>query len=166
MTWSYDIANLSAVSSSTLPLTKVRLLIGDTTQTLQLMSDEEIEHVIGTRTSLNYVAADLCDLLAAKFAVQVNTDNSELRVSAAARHKHYMALADRYRRNGPGDLPGGEADGGMVAEGYAGGTSKVANQALADNTDNVLPPAGVGQDDYPGNSGYDDNDDDAYDYFR
>ena len=44
--------------------------------------------------------------------------------------------------------PGGIGAGIILGGTYAGGTSVTANDALIDDTDNVLPPAGVAQDDY------------------
>lgn len=160
MTWTYDTSLLSAASSSTTSMTKVRLLTGDTDTTRQQMQDEEIYFVLSVQPVINYAAADVADLLSAKYAFQINSENSELRVSAAARHKHYLDLAKRLRSMGPGDTPGGESAGAILAGGYAGGISTLANDNLRDNADNVLPPAAVGGDDYPTYS------DDPADYFR
>ena len=57
-------------------------------------------------------------------------------------------LAKRMRANGPGSTPGGIGAGIILGGTYAGGTSVAANDALIEDTDNVLPPAGVAQDDY------------------
>jgi hypothetical protein len=149
MTWTYSLSLLTA-TGVTAQMTRVRLLVGDTDSGRQQLQDEEIYFVLVNQTATNYAAADCSDLLAAKYAFQVNTENSELRVSAAARHKHYVDLAKRLRANGPGEVPGGVGAGSIVAEGYAGGTSVSANESLAGNTDNVLPPFYVGQDDFPG----------------
>lgn len=159
MTWTY-IPQLLTSTATTASLMKVRLLIGDTDTTRQQLQDEEIYFVLGEQTAINYASADCADLLSAKYAFLVNTENSELRVSAAARHKQYADLAKRLRANGPGSTPGGEAAGANLATGYAGGISRVANEALDADTDNVLPSVGIGQDDFPGTASSD-----ADDYF-
>lgn len=149
MTWTY-IPQLLTSTATPASLMRVRLLIGDTDTNRQQLQDEEVYFVLGEQTAINYAAADCADLLSAKYAFLVNTENSELRISAAARHKHYMDLAKRLRSNGPGSTPGGESAGAILAGGYGGGISDLANEALRDNSDNILPSAAVGQDDYPG----------------
>lgn len=148
MTWTYDVSVLST-ATTTADRMKVRLLIGDTDTSRQQLQDEEVDFILSVQTVVTYAAADCADLLAAKYAFQVNTENSLLRISAAARHKHYADLAKRLRANGPGETPGGEGAGSILATGYAGGISDTANQTLRDNDDNILPPVAVGQDDFP-----------------
>lgn len=148
MTWTYTTAWLSGASSSTTSMTQVRLLIGDTDVTRQQLQDEEILFVLTAQPTVNYAAADCADLLSAKYAFLVSSENSELRITAAARHKHYADLAGRLRKNGPGTTPGGEGAGLYLAGVYAGGTSRRANEAL-DNGDNVASPFSVGMDDLP-----------------
>lgn len=143
MTWTYNAASLSASD-----LYKVRLAIGDTDSTRQQLQDEEIQFVLDTETIVTLAAAACCDMLAAKYGFQVNTENSELRVSAAARHKHYLELADRLRRF-PGDIPGGTGGGTYEASAYAGGTSVAAKEDLEADTDLVPSSFSVGQDDNP-----------------
>jgi hypothetical protein len=140
-------------------MTQVRLLVGDTMSTDQQLQDEEIYFILGYQTTTNYAAADCADLISAKYARQINTENSLLRVSAAARHKHYADLAVRLRKNGPGVVPGGENAGLLLGEVYAGGTSHLANEALIDDADNVVSDVAKGLDDYPENA------EDAEDYF-
>lgn len=148
MTWTY-IPQLLTSAATVSSLMKVRLIVGDTDTTRQQLQDEEIYFVLSAQPVVNYAAADCADLLSAKYAFQVNTENSLLRISAAARHKHYSDLAKRLRAAGPGSTPGGEGAGSLLATGYAGGISEMANENLRDNDDNVLPPASVGQDDFP-----------------
>jgi hypothetical protein len=148
VTWTYDATILSTATTASDRM-KVRLLIGDTDTSRQQLQDEEVDFILSVQTVVTYAAADCADLLAAKYAFQVNTENSLLRISAAARHKHYADLAKRLRANGPGETPGGEGAGSILATGYAGGISDTANQTLRDNDDNILPPVAVGQDDFP-----------------
>lgn len=152
MTWTYTPGWLSQVSSTSVSMTQVRLLVGDTDTLDQQLQDEEIYFVLSVQGAVNYAAAECADLLASKYARQINTENSLLRASAAERHKHYVNMAKRLRSNGPGTLPGGENAGLPLGGVYAGGTSKSANDALLDNSDNIAADVAVGQDDYPENS--------------
>lgn len=143
MTWTYNASSLSLSD-----LYKVRLLIGDVDSARQQLQDEEIDWVLTEQTVVSYAAAACCDLLASKYAFLVNTENSELRVSAAARHKHYQELADRLRK-GAGSLPGGDGSGVMVADIYAGGALVSEKEALEQDTDVNPPTFARGQDDNP-----------------
>ena len=143
-------------------MTPVRLLVGDTDDRDQQLQDEEIYFVLTQQETVNYAAAECADLLASKYARQINTENSLLRATAADRHKHYVAMAKRLRSNGPGTLPGGENAGMPLGGAYAGGTSKIANDLLLDNTDNIAADVAVGQDDYPENTSDIENPDDYF----
>jgi len=147
MTWTYSLSLLTT-SGVTSQMHRVRLLIGDTDSSRQQLQDEEIYFTLSQQTATNYAAADCADLLSAKYAFQVNTENSELRISAAARHKHYADLAKRLRSAGPGETPSGVGAGVVVAEPFAGGISVTQNENTASDSDNVLPPFAVGQDDF------------------
>ena len=136
-------------SGATSNMMKVRYLVGDTEETRPQLQDEEIYFVLNAQPVVTYAAAAVCDTLAAKYAFLVNTNNSDLRVSAAARHKHYMDLADRLRKLGPGDIPGLHG-GSILAEGYAGGVLKDQAQSLTGDSNNNLPPFSIGMDDLPG----------------
>lgn len=142
MTWSY---NTSSVASSS--LYKCRLLVGDVETSRQQLQDEEINWVLSQSESVMMAAAGCCDLLAAKYLFQVNTENSELRISAEMRHKHYLAMADRYRKGGTGEVPG---DGNIVASGmYVGGAVISEKQNLQTDSDLVTPVFDLGMDDNP-----------------
>lgn len=153
MTWTYDQTLLSA-TSTTGSLMKVRLIIGDNQSTRPQLSDEEIYFVLGEESSPTMAAAVGCDLLAAKYAFLVNTENSELRVSAAARHKHYLALADRLRAAGPGDVPGDSTV--IAADMYVGGAIKSQTAERVADSDLLEPVFRIGQDDLepPSDSGF------------
>ena len=63
MTFTYNIAQLDT------PLAKVRLEVGDTDTDDQLFQDEEIQVKLAERAdNVLLTAADLCDILAARFA--------------------------------------------------------------------------------------------------
>lgn len=142
MAWTYNAAALATSARD-----RVRFFIGDVDSTRQQLQDEEIDYILTQEPYTTSAAAVCCDALAAKYAFLVNTENSELRVSAAARHKHYMDLAKRLRAGGAADVPG---DPDVVLAGaYAGGTSVSSKQALDANLDNVEPQFRLGMDDNP-----------------
>jgi hypothetical protein len=143
MTWTYNAASLSLSD-----LYKVRFLIGDTDSARQQLQDEEIDWVLSEQSIVTYAAAACAENLAAKYAFLVNTENSELRVSAAARHKHYLELAERLRKHA-GDLPGGDGSNVVLATAYAGGVYQSEKDALDDNADLVGSTFSIGQDDHP-----------------
>lgn len=151
MTWTYAL-NLLSASGVTGQMTRVRMLVGDTINTDPLLHDEEIYYVIGQQSATNYAAAVCAEMIAAIYARQVNTQNSELRISAAARYKAYTALADRLRKMGPGELPGGDGSGALLGTMYVGGSSVSAKEALDADTDLVKPNFSIGMDDYPDNA--------------
>ena len=141
MTWGYSVSSLG------LSKNKVRLFIGDTDTARQQLADEEIDYVLTVQTSPTLAAASCCDLLIAKYAFLCNIESGELRISAAARHKHYEDLADRLRKGGAGDIPG---DGFTpLAEMYVGGQSVDDKNTLNGNSDNVAPAFSLGMDDHP-----------------
>lgn len=149
MTWTYTPGWLST-SGTTGNMTRVRLIVGDTETTDQQLQDEEIYWILTITSTMTYAGAACADLLAAKYARQVNTENSALRVTAAERHKHYLALAKRLRDAGPGDIPGGEGFGTVLGGIDVGGASRADVEAIQDDSDNILPSFAVGQDDMPG----------------
>jgi hypothetical protein len=142
LTWSYNNAGLANSAKD-----RVRLLIGDTDDSRQQLQDEEIAYVLTQQTSTTLAAAACCDLLVAKYAFLVNTENGSLRLSAAARHKHYENLADRLRAGGAGEVPGDATV--HAAEMYVGGSSVASKDDFGADSDFVQPPFRLGQDDHP-----------------
>lgn len=66
MTFSYDLAT---------PIGKVRFQLGDGVEEGALLTDEEIQHALGERGgSVLLAAADLCGMLAARFAREFDFD--------------------------------------------------------------------------------------------
>jgi hypothetical protein len=150
MTWTYTPGWLSSASATTSNMIGVRRMVGDVDTRVQKVQDEEIYWILSQSESQTYAAAAVCDLLAAEYAFLCNTENSELRISAAARHKHFLALADRLRAQGPGAIPGGDGDGITLSEIYVGGAVVADVETLSDNDSYQEPPFAVGQDDFPG----------------
>jgi hypothetical protein len=144
MTWTYNVVDLA-----TTPLYQIRLMIGDTDTTDQLLQDEEINWILVVQPVMTYAAADCADIIAASFARQVTTTNGALRVTASLRQQQYADLAKRLRANGAGLTPGGTSGGAIAATPFVGGVSKQKNNELSSDSDNVLPSVALGQDDFP-----------------
>lgn len=142
MAFSYNDNNLATNAKN-----RVRLLIGDTDATRQQLQDEEINYVLTQQTSTTLAAAACCDILAAKYSFFVNTENGSLRVSAAARHRHYLTMADRLRAGGAGEVPGDSVV--HDARIYVGGTSQATKDTITADADAVVAPVRIGQDDHP-----------------
>ena len=142
MTFSYNNAGLANSAKD-----RVRLLIGDTDDARQQLQDEEIAYVLTQQVQTTLAAAACCDLLAAKYSFLVNTENGSLRLSAAARHQHYIKLADRLRAGGAGEVPGDSTV--HDARIYVGGTSISAKNNILSDSDVVQPAFRLGQDDHP-----------------
>jgi hypothetical protein len=142
MTWTYNASGLANSQKD-----RVRLNIGDTDESRQQMQDEEIAYVLTQETSTTLAAAACCDMLAAKYSFQMNTENGALKVSAEKRMEHYQKLADRLRKGGDGEVPG---DAVVVdATMYVGGTSKAAKDEIFQDSDAVWGSFKLGQDDHP-----------------
>lgn len=140
MTWTYSTSSLGLAKN------QVRLIIGDTSTSDQQLADEEISYVLGVQSTVTYAAASCCELIAAKYARKVNTQNGALRVSAAAQHEHYLKLAERLRAGGPGTIPGAEG-GVLLADMYVGGALVSEKSSLESDNDNVEPSFSLGMDD-------------------
>lgn len=78
---------------------KIRLLVGDTNNDSLMLEDEEIEFLLTNNSDALYLtAADACEIIAAKFARDVNYRFSTLWQDAGDAYDHYMNLAERYRK--------------------------------------------------------------------
>ena len=94
MTWTYSVLTLS-----TTPKDQVRLLIGDTDTTFQLMQNEEIEWLLSENSNSVLAAAiDCCEAIAAEFSKEADTKNGQLSVKASQRAEAYLILAAKLRK--------------------------------------------------------------------
>lgn len=87
MTWTYDPSLAS-------PVDQVRLLIGDTLNSDQLLQDEEIQFFLDADANVNRVAAQCCKILAARFAREVDKQVGDLKIWASQKQKQYLALQE------------------------------------------------------------------------
>ena len=118
MAWTYSGDPLSSDKDA------VRFEIGDTIEDFPLLQDGEIEATLTLEGSTIGASARCCEVLARKFARDVDNTIGPQRTAASQRYKHFASMARELRRqkaryNAP----------------YAGGLSKeeqVANRAEVD----------------------------------
>lgn len=72
----------------------VRLLIGDTDSTDQLITDNEIQYFLTKHGSINRTASESCRAIAAKFARLMSRSIGGLSADFSAKYRQYMELAD------------------------------------------------------------------------
>lgn len=134
MTWTYS-GDPSSTSRDA-----VRFLIGDTDNTSQLVTDEEIAYILTQEGSASSAAARVCRSLAAKYARFMDQSVGDLNISYSQRFKQFSEMAaklesDASSRTG---IP------------YAGGISQTDKDSRESDTDRILPVSKVGAHDYPG----------------
>jgi len=93
MAWTYNPALLS-----TSPLMQLRLEIGDTDSTDQLLADEEIAYAITVEATLNGTQARCCDIIARKFARLTSNTLGPSKIEAQQKYEHYRREATRLRK--------------------------------------------------------------------
>ena len=97
MTFTYSTASLTSA------LAQVRLEIGDTDSTAALFQDEEINVKLTARAdNILLTAADLCDILARRFARQFDFESDNQSFKRSQMSKQYAALADELRSRASG----------------------------------------------------------------
>jgi len=100
MTWSYSEDNLGTASAIE-RLNSVRLLVGDTDSTDQLVQDEEINFALAQASNNIYNAAAWCaDVVAAKFSRMVSTElDGQLREDYSDLSKQYRKLSSSLKQS-------------------------------------------------------------------
>jgi hypothetical protein len=138
--------------TNTLPTNKdkVRLLIGDTDTSAEMLVDNEINAVLALQPTVTFAAAACADAIAAKYARKVDLSIGATSVSLSQRAEAFRDLAARLRAGGAGSLPGGDGTGVPGVSMFVGGTSVAVNDTHADDADEVPPSFGIGMDDAPG----------------
>ncbi len=133
MTWSYTGDPSSSNKDA------VRFIIGDTNTTDQLLSDEEINWLLGQYGSPSKTAYHACLAIAGKFARLVSQEAGRIKVKAESKYLQYKQLADDFRANE-------KAGFGKTLTAYAGGISKADIAARDANPDKPALPFSLGQD--------------------
>lgn len=98
MSWTYDPAKLTDASDG--PLMRVRLLVGDTDSDDPQLADEEIAYLISVESNVHTAASAACDLLAAKYARQVDKKVGDLSIAASKIAEHYRQLSEELNAQG------------------------------------------------------------------
>lgn len=83
-------------------LEKVRLEIGDTTSSAALFTDEEIQSKLATQTNVMLCAAELCDILATRFARDFDFTTDGQSFKRGSRSGMYAARAKTLRERAGG----------------------------------------------------------------
>ena len=133
MAWSYDPTDLNTTTASG-RLNSVRLLVGDTDTTDQLVQNEEITFGLSqANNNVYYAAAWVCRTIAAKFSRLVDTNLSgALSANYSDRAKQYQQLASQIEAQG-------KKTSGKSLGVFAGGISVAAVTTVHEDPDRVKP---------------------------
>lgn len=133
MTWSYDSTDLDTSTSSG-RLNVVRLLVGDTdTNNQQLLNEEIVLGLSENNNRVYYTAAWCADVLASKYAVDVDTQlNADIELKYSQLYEQFSRKAGELRSLAK------RVDGNALGI-KAGGISKPTVDAVRDRTDRVRP---------------------------
>ena len=71
----------------------VRFEVGDTSSADPLVTDEEIAYILAGEGTILSAAAKCCEMIAAKFARDIDKKIESTSISASQRYKHYSELA-------------------------------------------------------------------------
>jgi hypothetical protein len=124
--------------------TLVRILIGDTDDSNQLLDDDQLPLICAGFNSSTLAAAACADAIAAKFSRSVTFSVEGLSIQNSQKAANYRALAQRLRAHAV------LTDGSLGASVL--GVSKSAMDAVDENTDRTPSRFKVGMSDYPGTS--------------
>ena len=139
MAWSYSASDLNTTTSSG-RINTVRLLVGDTDTTDQLVQNEEITFALSqTGDNVYYAAVWICRAIAAKFSRMVTTTlDGALSANYSDKAKQYNQLAVQVEAQG-------KKTSGKALGISAGGISVAAMDLANATTDRVPPAFGVTQ---------------------
>lgn len=139
MSWSYSASDLTTTTSAG-RINTVRLLVGDTDTTDQLVQNEEITFALSqTGDNVYYAAVWICRAIAAKFSRMVTTQlDGALSANYSDKAKQYTQLAIQIEAQG-------KKTSGKALGISAGGISVAAMDLANATTDRVTPAFGVTQ---------------------
>lgn len=121
----------------------VRLMVGDTDESNQLFTDDQITALTASYSSPSLAAAAVADGLAAKYSRSVTFSVSGLTIQNSQKSANYRLLAQRLRANAILT-----DDGGLGASVL--GVSKSDMETNDENLDRTPSRFKVGMSDYPG----------------
>lgn len=139
MSWSYDSSDLNTNTSSG-RLNTVRLLVGDTDTTDQLVQNEEIAFALAqVGDNIYYAGSWVCKAIAAKFSRMVTTTlDGALSANYSDRAKQYQQLSIQIEAQG-------KKTSGKALGVFGGGISVVGVEAVRENPDRVKPAFTIDQ---------------------
>lgn len=121
------------------PRDLVRILVNDTAEGSEKVSDETIAWALSSQPSSLLAAAAVADVIAGQFAEQISKKQvGDLALWYADQAGHYRSLAKTLRLQGVSG-----------AKPYTGGISISDKQAKESDTDRPLPAFAIGQMDNP-----------------
>ena len=143
MSWSYDPNTLNTTTSAG-RLNTVRLLVGDTDTTDQLVQNEEITFALSqTGDNVYYGAVWICRAIAAKFSRLVTTTlDGALSANYSDKAKQYNQLAVQIEAQG-------KKTSGKALGVFAGGISVTEMNVANSDPDRVKPAFSITQFDNP-----------------
>lgn len=110
----------------------IRVLIGDTDTSDELLTDTQINMLIALYTNTFSAAAAAARAIAAKFAREVDATVDSTQASNSQKYEHYKDLADRLDSQA-------RTSGLLAGIPYAGGISIADKETRVSNTDRVTP---------------------------
>ncbi len=134
MAWTYDPEDLSS------DLNRVRLMVGDTDADERQLSDEEVEYMLDTHSSVGVAAVHAARAIMARYARLVTKAVGDLRIAYSDRHGHYRELVDYLETLATADDP---------YQIYVGGQSFDEDRADLRDTDLPQGQFAVGMHDFP-----------------
>ena len=139
MAWSYSASDLNTTTSAG-RINTVRLLVGDTDTTDQLVQNEEITFALSqTGDNVYYAAVWICRAIAAKFSRLVTTQlDGALSADYSDKAKQYNQLAVQIEAQG-------KKTSGKALGVSAGGISVAAMGVANSDPDRVKPAFAVNQ---------------------
>lgn len=139
MSWSYSATDLNTTTASG-RLNSVRLLIGDTDSSDQLVENEEILFSLSqANDNIYYASAWVCRTIAAKFSRLVDTQlDGALSAKYSTKSKQYQQLASQIEAQG-------KKTSGKSLGVFGGGISVVAVTNVNEDPDRVKPAFRIGQ---------------------
>lgn len=132
MSWDYDPSHSSTRDW-------IRWRVGDTVESDQLQSNEEIAAALAENGNKYKAAIAVCKAIAAVFARRVRKAVGPLRIDAQQQYEHYVQLAR--------DL---QMEMGRRVAAYAGGINQDDMESVEKDTDREKPAFKTGQHDIEG----------------
>lgn len=139
MSWSYSATDLNTTTASG-RLNSVRLLVGDTDTSDQLVQNEEITFALAqVGNNIYYAGSWVCRVIAAKFSRMVNTTlDGALSADYSDRAKQFQQLATQIEAQG-------KKTSGKSLGVSGGGISSLGMSVVNQDPDRVKPAFGINQ---------------------